>query len=250
MNRYAIGRLRINGKKNYTAIILVIGNEILNGKTQDTNSQFLAEKIHMRGIDVICRVTLPDDLEVLAMEIRRLSKLCDFLFAMGGIGSTPDDVTRQAFAKAFNLKLLRNSDAERVMHEFLGEKANENRMRMADLPDGCTLIPNPYFAAPGFIIENCYVFPGIPELLIAMYDEIKDQLPKSDRFVRKLKVNYYEGDFSDLMLDLQNENPDVRIGSYPVFKNSDYKVELTFEGRNKEKVDLVTDQFNNKLGKL
>ncbi|MBU1022819.1 competence/damage-inducible protein A [bacterium] len=237
-------------EKNYTAIILVIGNEILNGKTQDTNSQFMAEKIHKRGIDVIRCITLPDNLNVLASEILILSKMCDFLFAMGGIGSTPDDVTREAFAEAFGLKLVRNQDAERVMREFLGERANESRLKMADLPEGCRLIPNPYFAAPGFIIENCYVFPGIPELLVAMYDEIKDSLPESDRFIRKLKVNYYEGDFSDLMLDLQNENPDVRVGSYPVFKNSDYKVELTFEGRDKVQVDRVTDEFKRRLGEL
>ena len=239
-----------NMKNQYTSIILVIGNEILSGKTQDTNSRFLASRLFARGIDVIRCVTIPDIMPVIVSEIRESSPRCDFLFSMGGIGSTPDDLTRQAFAEAFNRKLVRNPEAESMMRKFHKDKINEMRLRMADLPENCSLIENPFFGAPGFIVENCYVLPGVPEILVGMYENIEPSLPFLPRFIKKLRTDRYEGEFADIMTEIQDGNPDVRIGSYPAFRNPEYAVELTFDGRDENRVDDVMKIFEEKLKDL
>jgi len=231
-------------KTRPTAIILVIGNEILNGKTLDTNSRFLADKLFMRGINVIRRLTIPDTIDIIIEEVRKNSQICDFLFSMGGIGPTPDDLTRQAFADAFNLPLVRNPEAERIMREYCGERINEIRLRMADLPENCELIPNSNSSAPGFIINNCFVFPGVPELLESMYEEIEHKLPSLPRFMKKMKTDFFEGDYADIMEEVQRKFPEVQIGSYPAFSNPDYNNELTFESYEETRVNDAMAEFN------
>jgi molybdenum cofactor synthesis domain-containing protein len=230
-------------KKAPTAIILVIGSEILSGRTLDTNSNYVARRLFARGIDVIRCLTIPDDIPVMVEEIRNNSSKCDYLFSMGGIGSTPDDLTRQAFALAFDVPMVRNPEAERIIREFAKHRVNESRLRMADLPDGCELIQNPFFGAPGFIIKNCYVFPGIPELLKAMFEIIEPQLPNLDKFIKTIKTNIREGDFADMMEEIQAEYPDVKIGSYPAMSNPEYKVELTFSGSDESLVSHAEEKF-------
>ena len=233
-----------------TAIIIVIGNEILSGKTLDTNSQFIAQKLFERGIDVKKIVVLPDELDVVAKAAGKFSSKCDFLFASGGIGSTPDDITREAFAKAFDVPLVRHPEAEEIIRRHLKDRVNEARLRMADLPDGCKLIPNPFGGAPGFMIKNCYVFPGIPELLRPMFEGIENNFPILPKFRKQFRTKFYEGDFTLIMEDIGREYPNVRIGSYPAFRNPDYSVELTFEGSDEEEVIEAMEKFRERLAGL
>lgn len=165
------------GKSAKTASVLLIGNELLSGRTKDANLPYLAVELNKLGIRVVeCRV-VPDVESVIVDAIHALRERSDYVFTTGGIGPTHDDITAQAVAAAFGRKVVRNAEAEALLRAYYpAEKINEARLKMADMPDGAALIHNPVSTAPGFRVENVYALAGVPDIARAMFDHLKHEL--------------------------------------------------------------------------
>jgi molybdenum cofactor synthesis domain-containing protein len=228
-----------------TAKILIIGDEILSGRTQDTNSNYLAKALSIRGIRVLKIEVIPDDLILISQWVHQNHGLADYIFICGGIGGTPDDVTRSAVARGVGVELQRNPTAEKLLKEYYKERANEDRMSMSDLPEGCELITNNVTKAPGFKIKNIYVFAGIPQILHDMFENIKNELEGEPLFEEELNLKVGEGDIAKFMKQINKEFPLVELGSYPSLSSDKkgYKTQLVFRAPDSKLVSLAVKRF-------
>jgi molybdenum cofactor synthesis domain-containing protein len=217
------------------AAIIVIGNEILSGDTQDTNSYWLAQNLFSLGVKVELIITVPDDIEVIDHFVRPIRDKFSFILVSGGIGPTPDDVTRQAIARVYDAPLEVNEDAKKALVKFYHGDVNDVRLQMAHLPVGCRLIANELTGAPGFAIGNCYVFPGIPRLLHEMFEEVRDEFATDPIYSGWFTCNIGESRFAHLMLDAQERFPMVSVGSYPRLEGS-YRVKVVCRSRNERQM--------------
>lgn len=230
-----------------TARLLIIGNEILSGRTQDTNSRYLASQLHARGIKLEKIEVYPDEVIPLAQWVRDNCNCADYIFVVGGIGATPDDVTREAVARGLGVKLSMHPQAEKLLRDYYKEKINDNRLRMAQLPEGCELIDNPSTFAPGIRIKNIFVMAGIPRVLQSMFESIKDQLSTTQYYEVVRRIKSGEGEFAHIMSEVQKEFADVAIGSYPTLDRSlPYRAELVFGGLAQERVLACVGSFEKK----
>lgn len=206
-----------------TASILVIGDEILSGRTQDENVQFIAKSLGSVGI-VLSEVRIvPDNLPAIITAIHELSKSYDYVFTTGGIGPTHDDITSEAMAAAFNRPIALNSGALKAMSEYaakLGKTMNEASKKMAYIPEDAKLLHNSISGAPGFLIENVYVLPGVPYIMRAMFELLIPTLkhgPAIKSYTIRLKVG--ESIVADILRSAQEKYKEVSIGSYPFVEN-------------------------------
>ena len=200
-----------------TACVLVIGNEVLSGRTQDVNLKFLAENLNGIGIRMAEARVIPDDEAVIIATLDECRAVHDYVFTTGGIGPTHDDITAASVAKAFGVKLIRHPEAlALLMRHYRPEDVNEARLKMADVPEGGTLIANPVSSAPGFRMDNVFVMAGVPQIMRAMFDGIRHELAGGAPIVsRTLIVSAPEGLMAESLGELQKKFPDVEMGSYP-----------------------------------
>jgi molybdenum cofactor synthesis domain-containing protein len=222
-------------KRNIKAATLVIGNEILSGKTQDQNIQYLAQQLSDLGI-ILAEVRVVRDVEVDIIDaLDALRKKYDYIFTTGGIGPTHDDITVAAVAKAFGIKLERNKRAVELIdnrYQEIGRKVHKMSYKMADIPQGALLITNRISGAPGFNIENVYVFAGVPSIMRSMFEEIRPQLKTGAKFVTKiLLVNSGESQIVELLEGLNKEYKELDIGSYPFENNGKWGTNLVIRGQ-------------------
>jgi len=232
-----------------TAQILIIGDEILSGRTVDTNSHFLARSLFVRGVRVLRIEVLPDQINFISQWVHQNHGLCDFTFICGGIGGTPDDITRQAVARGLGVPLIRHPVAEKILTNYYQERSNADRMSMADLPEGCELILNPVTQAPGFKIRNIYVFAGIPKILYAMFENVKNDFAGEPLFEEELNILVGEGDVAIHMKQINKEFPLLELGSYPTLENDrGYKTQLVFRSQNKILVASALKRFKELAG--
>lgn len=241
-------------KAKYSASVLVIGDEILSGRTQDTNSNYIAKKMAEIGIDTSEIRVIPDIKEVIIDSVNELRKKNDYLFTTGGIGPTHDDITAESIALAFGVKIELNESAFSVLkkyYEEIGSPFNEVRQRMARIPVGATLIENPVSKAPGFKIENVFVFAGIPKIMIAMLENSLKFLHKgSIVHSQSVKVDAVEGDIADTLSLMDSEDSDLRIGSYPFFNSKvDFGVNVVIKSVDKDKLSKSVNKFKEFLNK-
>lgn len=228
-----------------TANIIIIGNEILSGRTIDTNINYLARELTSLGIELSHVRVIADEESEIVDNVRELKDKCTYLFTTGGIGPTHDDITSNSIAKALNLKFIRNKEAELILCNYYGDQINEARLSMADMPEGAKLIENPISKAPGFIIENIFVFAGVPKIARAMFDNIRTLLARgADIHSKSLIFNKGEGLIADMLTKLQKENPQVSIGSYPFFKEEIWGTEIVMRSIDKDKLELVFKEIN------
>ena len=221
-----------------TAAILIIGNEILSGRTQDANTSYIASALAGIGVRTAEVRVVPDiEVEIVAA-VNALRARYTYVFTTGGIGPTHDDITSACIAKAFGLPFGRHPEAERrLLAYYPPEKVNEARMRMADTPEGAELIDNPISVAPGFRVENVYVLPGVPSIMRAMFDGLKAQLRHGPAIVqRSLAVYAPEGEVAQPLTDLQDRYPSIDIGSYPFNRQGRLGTVVVFRG---VEVDLL-----------
>ena len=200
-----------------TACVIVIGNEILSGRTQDVNLNWLAIELNKAGVRLHEARVIPDVPDVIIKTVNECRAAYDYVFTTGGIGPTHDDITSECIARAFGRKHVRNAEAEALMVKQYGrEKLNEARLRMCDMPEDSVLIPNPVSVAPGFIVENVYVMAGVPGIMRAMFDSVKGSL-KGGNPIQSLTVSTFltEGTIARELTAIQNRYPAVEIGSYP-----------------------------------
>jgi molybdenum cofactor synthesis domain-containing protein len=215
-----------------TAGLLIIGNEVLSGKTQDTNSYFLCRELRSLGVEVKKVSVIPDNVEVIGVEIAALSRAFDLVFTTGGIGPTHDDVTMEGIARGFGARIVRHPELERLFRERYGAALNEARLRMTEVPEGAELVGQDALYAPVVKIKNVYIFPGIPKILVNRFEAIKERFREAPFFLRAVYVKEGEGSIASLLNDLLRRFPDLLLGSYPVIDNPEYKVKLTLESKN------------------
>lgn len=204
-----------------TACLIIIGNEILSGRTQDRNLAFLAKELNAAGVRLGEVRVIPDIERVIVDTINYSRKLFTYVFTTGGIGPTHDDITAAAVAKAFGVAVERNAEAYAILEKHYGrEKLNAPRLKMADIPRGGRLIANPVSAAPGFCIENVYVLAGVPLIMQAMFAGIKHELRGGAPVLsRPLSAYITEGAIAERLSDIQEGYPEVEIGSYPFMRD-------------------------------
>ena len=205
-----------------TAAIIVIGDEILSGRTKDKNIGWLADQLNALGIQLGEARVIADKKHVIVNTVQTLSKAYDLVFTSGGIGPTHDDITTEAMAAAFNVSVIRHPEAERRLiahYNDTGLEFNEARQKMADIPDTARLIDNPLSAAPGYIIGNVHVLPGVPTILQAMFEGVKSQLPGGVVMTRiTVQCSTGEGNIAKILANIETHYNDVSIGSYPYMK--------------------------------
>jgi len=230
-------------KKNVNAAILIIGNEILSGRTQDKNIAFISNWLNSKcGISVREVRIIPDVERIIIKNIRILSKQFNYVFTTGGIGPTHDDITAQSIAKAFKVKYGYHKEAYKILENYYGkEKFNDGRKKMAKMPQVAKLIYNPSSAAPGFITKNVFSLPGVPSILNSMIDNCKKHLTKGLK-VHSKTVNLFtvESNISKKLAIVQKKYKNfVDIGSYPFFRLGKIGVSIVSRSTSKKKLIKV-----------
>ena len=231
-------------KKNVNAAILIIGNEILSGRTQDKNIAFISNWLNSKcGISVKEVRIIPDVEKTIIKNIRILSKQFNYVFTTGGIGPTHDDITAQSIAKAFKVKYVYHKDAYKILENYYGKaKFNDGRKKMAKMPQVAKLIHNPSSAAPGFLTKNVFSLPGVPSILNSMIDNCKKYLTKGLK-VHSKTVNLFtvESNISKKLAKVQKKYKNyVEIGSYPFFRLGKIGVSVVSRSTSKKKLTNVT----------
>jgi len=214
-----------------TAALLVIGNEILSGKVVDTNSPFLASELRQLGVELERILTIPDDINLIAREVRAMSEAHDFVFTSGGIGPTHDDLTMDAIAQAFGRRLEPSLSMLERMERQQGAALNDSQRKMAMIPVGAQVIDAGDLRFPVVIVENVHIFPGIPELLQKKFHSIKERFRGVPFQLRRIYVTKRESDIADQLNELLVEFPELMLGSYPKIEEREYRVLLTLESR-------------------
>ena len=230
-------------KKKVNAAILIIGNEILSGRTQDKNIAFLSNWLNVNcGISVFEVRIIPDVEKTIIKNIRLLSKQFDYVFTTGGIGPTHDDITAASIAKAFGLKYGYHKEAFKILESYYGkEKFNDGRKKMAKMPTTAKLIYNPSSAAPGFITKNVFSLPGVPSILNSMIENCKKYLVKGLK-VHSKTINLFtvESNISNQLDTIQKKYKKfVEIGSYPFFRLGKIGVSVVTRSTSKSKLTRV-----------
>ncbi|MBT3810564.1 MAG: competence/damage-inducible protein A, partial [Rhodospirillaceae bacterium] len=220
--------------KRVTAAVLIIGNEILSGRTKDANLPFLGTELNLMGIQMREARVVADIEEEVIDAVNTLRAKYDYVFTTGGIGPTHDDITSACVAKAFGQKLIRHPEAERILRARMtemGVEATEARLKMAETPEFAELVDNPVSGAPGFRVENVYVMAGIPRIMQAMFEGAKGQL-KGGVTLQSVTVGSYvpEGAIATELGLLQDAYPDLDIGSYPFFFDGKPGTNLVLRG--------------------
>lgn len=204
-------------ERTVTACLIVIGNEILSGRTQDANLSYLAKRLNLWGVRLMEARVIPDVETTIVSAINEARAAFDYVFTTGGIGPTHDDITSECVSKAFGLKHGVHPEALALLQaNYQPDQLNEARMRMAKTPEGAILITNPVSWAPGFQVENVFVLAGVPRVMQAMLDGLKERLTGGAPMAsRSLRVELPEGLLAQGLGALQDRYPAVEIGSYP-----------------------------------
>jgi molybdenum cofactor synthesis domain-containing protein len=230
---------------NKTAAILVIGDEILSGRTQDTNSNYIARFLAVQGIDLKeIRVVSDDETEIVA-GLNALRVRYDFIFTTGGIGPTHDDITADAVARAFDVGIGYHPEAYAALEaRYKPGEFNEMRKRMARIPHGAGLIKNSASVAPGFHIGNVYVMAGVPMVMRAMLEAIAPTLPRGvELTVATVSALLPEGTIAAGLGDIQKAHADVSVGSYPFYHDAGPGTQLVTRGRDPKIVEQVAQEI-------
>ena len=217
-----------------SAGLLVIGNEILSGKVTDTNSPYLARELRELGVDLERILTIPDEVELIASEVRAMSTAYDYVFTSGGIGPTHDDMTLEGVARAFDRAIVENASMVERMERAQGKPPNESQRKMAMIPENSVLIDSGDLWFPVVVVENVHIFPGIPELLQKKFQSIRERFRGIPFHLRRVFVRLREHDIAHSLNDLLGEFPELMLGSYPRIGEEHYRVLLTLESRDSD----------------
>jgi molybdenum cofactor synthesis domain-containing protein len=224
-----------------SACVLIIGNEILSGRTQDVNLNHLAETLGKWGIQVKEARVIPDDVDTIVATVNETRQLFDYVFTTGGIGPTHDDITAECIAKAFGVALIQDPEIEaRIRQRPAPDDVMSSRLLMARVPKGASLIENPTGGPQGFSIGNVYVMAGIPMIMQGMLSSLAGTL-RSGPVVRSRSIRAYMGEsqIAQALGDIQQANPSVDIGSYPFFRESRYGTNLVIRGADLDAIDAA-----------
>jgi molybdenum cofactor synthesis domain-containing protein len=231
-----------------TAGVLIIGNEILSGKVVDTNSPFLAAELRTLGVDLDRILTIADEVDLIATEVRAMSDAYDHVFTSGGIGPTHDDLTMEGVARAFGREvILHEGICARIRRAQNGKPLNRSQRKMAQIPAGAHMIDAGDLWFPVIIVENVYVFPGIPKLLQKKFRAIRERFSGVPFKLVRVYVKPFESDIANKLDDLLGEFSDLMLGSYPRLGESEYRVMLTLESRDGDYLQRALDSLLSRL---
>ena len=218
--------------KTVTAAMIVIGNEILSGRTQDKNLAYIATRLNELGVQLKEARVVSDDQDAIVAAVNETRARFDYVFTSGGIGPTHDDITADAIAAAFRVGIDRNPEAVAILEaHYEPGMLNEARMRMTRIPFGASLVDNPVSKAPGFRLENVYVFAGVPSIMQAMFEGIRHELVGGTP-TRSVTIASFlpEGILAEPLGTLQQRYPDIEIGSYPFYRTSRFGTSIVLRG--------------------
>jgi molybdenum cofactor synthesis domain-containing protein len=226
-------------EKVVTAAVIIIGNEILSGRTQDKNINYIATRLTGHGIRLVEARVVPDVEKKIISTLHEIVAQVDYLFTCGGIGPTHDDITAECIAKAFNVPIEVNAEAYAILEKHYGaENFTATRQKMAKIPKGASLILNPVSAAPGFIIGNVHVMAGVPNIMQAMLDNVLANIKGGDLMLsRTVSANLPESRVAEGLETIQKDFPDVEIGSYPYFNIGVFGVSLVLRATNEARLE-------------
>jgi len=237
---------------NPTAAMLVIGDEILSGRTHDSNTHHLAGALTAAGIDLREARVVSDDADAIIAAVQALSGAWDHVFTSGGIGPTHDDITADAVASAMGRSIDVRADARAILaahYEKSGTELNDARLRMARIPEGANLIENPVSAAPGFIIGNVHVMAGVPSIFKAMVASVIPTLTGGAPMLsRNMDVQRGEGDIAAPLAELAARFPQLSFGSYPFQRNGAYGTNIVARGQDGAMLDAAQAEMADLFG--
>ena len=230
-----------------SAAIIIIGNEILSGRTKDINTSTIATWLNKLGVRVQEVRVIPDIEEVIVKTINEVRKKNTYVFTTGGIGPTHDDITAVSISKAFRLKYEINKEAFKILEAYYkpGE-FNEGRQKMAWTPANAKLILNPTSGAPGFSVENVFCLPGVPSILKSMLGGLKNKISGGKPIIsHTINLRTVESEIAKSLTLVQDNNKDVEIGSYPFFKANKLGVAVVIRSVEQSKIDICNSQILN-----
>ena len=238
-----------------TAAIIVIGNEILSGRTQDKNINYIAKKLFVNGISLEFVCVIPDNKKIIIKNIRSLKQTYDFIFTTGGIGPTHDDITSESISAALNLEYKLHSGALKELIKYynkVNSELTDARKKMAYMPKGSKLIYNKVSGAPGFKIKNIFVFAGIPAIVIAMMDEFLKMIKNKNKFYSSsIITKLFESKIANVLKKAEEIFSNTKIGSYPIFDGKPRGVEIVITSlKSRKEVQLAKNFINRELNKI
>jgi molybdenum cofactor synthesis domain-containing protein len=235
-----------------TAAVLIIGDEILSGRTQDKNLGWLAEYLGRLGIQILEARVVTDEQDAIIEAVHALRTRYTYVFTTGGIGPTPDDMTAEAIAAAFDIEYGFHPEARRILLEFYGDQATDARMRMAKMPVTAKLIHNPVSHAPGFYVENVFVMAGVPKIMQAMMMSLDGVLtPGRVRHSLSFTIQLPESKVAGAMTAAMAQWPGVAVGSYPkMLDGGGYETSLVLRGYDTAELESVRDWFQAEIKKI
>jgi FAD synthetase len=220
-----------------TAAIIVIGNEILSGKVVDTNAAFLCRELRSLGVALRRILVIPDELEEIAEAVRSYKPAFDIVFTSGGVGPTHDDVTMAGIASALNRQVIRHPVLEQKIREFSGDRINEARLKLAEVPEGAELVFDGDTTFPAIHVENLYILPGIPEIFREKFLAIKSRFAVDPYFLRVVYTRAAESTIAQYLNQTLEAFPLLQLGSYPKLSDPEYRVRVTLESKDQEYVN-------------
>ena len=235
--------MKNNTKVN--AAILIIGNEILSGRTQDTNTTTLAKWLNSIGVVVNEVRVIPDIEKTIVETLNILRKSNNYVFTTGGIGPTHDDITAESVAKAFGVKYEIHKEAFEILKSYYKQgEFNEGRQKMVWMPKDAQLILNPTSGAPGFSVENVFCLPGVPSILKSMLGGLKNKIVGGEPIIsHTINLKTVESEIANSLTKVQDQNIDVEIGSYPFFHAGKLGVSIVIRSENQTKIDDCNSQI-------
>ncbi|WP_417826021.1 competence/damage-inducible protein A [Thalassospira povalilytica] len=228
------------------ACLIIIGNEILSGRTHDKNLPYLAEELNKIGVRLAEARVIPDIEDTIITTVNECRAKFDYVFTTGGIGPTHDDITSECVANAFGVEIELNAEAHELLksHYEKPEDLNEARLRMAHVPVGAELVQNPISKAPGFRMGNVYVMAGVPMIMQAMFQGIKHQLVGGKPMVSRSVGGYIpEGTIAKMLAEIQGDFPDTDIGSYPFLREGKLGTTLVVRGESPDDVNHAAERI-------
>jgi molybdenum cofactor synthesis domain-containing protein len=232
--------------RTVTACLLIIGNEILSGRTQDKNLAHIAKGLNEVGVQLREVRVIPDVRETIVATLNEVRRAFDYVFTTGGIGPTHDDITSDCVAEAFGVPLVRDQEVVALMASYMKGRGemNEARLRMATFPEGYELLPNTISAAPGYRLDNVFVMAGVPHIMQAMFETAKTQLKGGKKVLsRSVAVGLGEGTIAEGLAGLQARYRELDIGSYPQMRQDGFRVSLVLRGTDARLLDRATTEL-------
>jgi nicotinamide-nucleotide amidase len=232
-----------------TAVVLTVGNELLSGDVDDTNAPWLCRRLASLGVEVKLVASVRDDVDEIAAFICAERPRADYVFVTGGLGGTPDDITREAVADAFSVRCIEIANVAAALRErFEPRGLGDYAARWAQLPEGADPIQNPLGGAPGFRLENVYVFPGLPREMEAMFDSIADRFRGRPIASWRRRYRTGEGQIVRVLEEAVRLHPAVSVGSYPRFLADGPEVEVVLKSADDEALAVASEWVERELG--